>query len=119
MQGASGFGGRPEPSADYEDLMNAAVAESSAIIESFKMRAEAASAQVQRVATKELAMELIILLLHQEGVDDTPNCHAVWAACPMIGPAERQKLEGAIPGLKFVVTRDEAANAKAGISQVD
>ena len=35
----------------------------------FKTRAEAVSAQVQRVATKELAMELIVRLLHQEGVD--------------------------------------------------
>ena len=43
-----------------------AIIESSALIESFKTRAEAVSAQVERVATKELAMELVVRLLHQE-----------------------------------------------------
>ncbi len=62
-----------------------AIIESSAIFESFKTRAEAVSAQVHRVATKELAMELIVRLLHSEGVDDKPNSRAVWAESPMIG----------------------------------
>lgn len=96
-----------------------AIIESSAIIESFKSHAEAVSAQVQRVATKELALQWIVGLLHQEGVDDKPNCHAVCAACPLIGPAERRKLEDAVPGLKFNVTRELAAEAKVGISQMD
>ncbi len=96
-----------------------AILESSAIIESFKSHAEAVSAQVQRVATKQMALELIARLLHEEGVDDKPKCHAVWAACPLVGPAERQALERAVPGLTFDVTRELAAEAKAGISQMD
>jgi L-lactate dehydrogenase complex protein LldG len=95
------------------------VIESSAIIESFRTRAEAVSAQVQRVATKELAMELIVRLLHEEGVADKPQSYAVWAACPMMNPADRQKMEQAVPGLKFAVTRELAADAKVGISQMD
>jgi len=83
------------------------------------MRAEAVSAQVQRVATKELALELIVRLLHEESVQDKPKSHAVWAACPMISAADKQVLAGAVPGLKFEVTRELAAEAKVGISQVD
>jgi L-lactate dehydrogenase complex protein LldG len=98
--------------------MNATI-ESSAIIESFKMRAEAVSAQVQQVANKELAIELIVRLLHQEGVSDKPHCGAVWALSPMIGDAEKAKLQGAVPGLTFAVTRELAADAKVGISQMD
>jgi L-lactate dehydrogenase complex protein LldG len=37
----------------------------------------------------------------------------------MIGQAERTKLENAVPGLKFDVTRELAASAKVGISQFD
>jgi L-lactate dehydrogenase complex protein LldG len=95
------------------------ILESSLIIDSFKAHAEAVSAQVFRVATRELAMESVVHLLHQEGVDDKPDCYAVWAACPMIGPAERKKLEAAVPGLKFDVTRELAAQAKVGVSQMD
>ena len=93
--------------------------ESSATMELFKMRAEAVSAQVQRVANKELALELLVRLLYQEGVEDTADSRAVCAACPMIGQAERTKLENAVPGLKFEVTRELAASAKVGISQFD
>jgi L-lactate dehydrogenase complex protein LldG len=96
-----------------------AILESSAIIESFITRAEAVSAQVERVATKELAMELIVRLLHKEGVDDKPHCGAVWAASPIISQAQEHQLEQAVPGLKFEVTRDLAADAKVGISQMD
>ena len=96
-----------------------AILESSTIIESFKTRAEAVSAQVQRVATKELAIELIVRLLHQEGVEEKPQSHAVWASCRMIGPVEKKKLEAAVPGIRFDVTRELAADAKVGISQLD
>ena len=95
------------------------VLESSAIFESFKMRAEAVSAQVERVATKQQAIDLIVRLLLKEGVEDKPHCGAVWAACPMIGKAEAQKLEAVVPGLTFAVTRDLAADAKVGISQME
>jgi L-lactate dehydrogenase complex protein LldG len=88
-------------------------------MELFKLRAEAVSAQVHRVASNELAMELIVRLLHQEGVSDRPHCGAVWAASTMVGQAERKKLEGAVPGLSFKVTRELAADAKVGISQMD
>jgi L-lactate dehydrogenase complex protein LldG len=93
--------------------------QSSPIIDLFITRAEAVSAQVQRVSTKSLAMELMVRLLHQEGVADKPGCYAVWAACPMLGAADRRVLESSVPGLRFDVTRELAAEAKVGISQMD
>jgi L-lactate dehydrogenase complex protein LldG len=93
----------------------------SALIDLFTLRAEAVSAQVQRVATKQLALELAIQLLQQEGVADQPDSQAVWAASPMVGSAEKQQLQRAVPGIKFDVeiTRDLASNAKVGLSQMD
>jgi L-lactate dehydrogenase complex protein LldG len=96
-----------------------ATIESFEMIETFKARAEAVSAQVERVANKELAMELIVRLLHREGVDDKPHCYAVWAASPMIGSAAKQQLQSTVPGLTFEITRERAADAKVGISQMD
>ena len=63
-----------------------AVIESSELLESFKARAEAVSAQVKRVANRALALELVVRLLQQEGVSDCPHSGAVWAASPMVGP---------------------------------
>jgi L-lactate dehydrogenase complex protein LldG len=96
-----------------------AILESSALIESFKARAEAVSAKVEQFATKQEALDLIIRLLQQEGVDDKPHCWAVWAACPMLGADDKTRLAAAVPGLKFDVTRELAADAKVGISQFD
>jgi len=96
-----------------------AILESSPIISSFQTHAEAVSAQVLRAASRELALQSVVQLLHQEGVEDKPDFYAVWARCPMVGPDERKKLESAVPGLKFDVTRELAAAAKVGISQMD
>lgn len=85
----------------------------------FKARAEAVGAQVQRVATRQLAIELIVRLLNRERVGDMPHSYAVWASGSMVGQVEKKKLEGAVPGLKFDVTRSLAAHAKVGISQMD
>lgn len=96
-----------------------AVTECSTMLESFKARAEAVSAQVEKVANKVLALELIVRLLHQESVDDKPNLRAVWAESPMVGDTEKKLLKSAVPGLVFDVTREIAADAKVGISQMD
>ena len=89
------------------------------MIELFIARAESVSAQVQRVATKELALELVVRLLQEEGVEDKPHCYAVWSASAMIGPGERHRMERVVPGVRFDVTRELAADAKVGISQMD
>jgi L-lactate dehydrogenase complex protein LldG len=96
-----------------------ATAEVPSGIQSFTQRAEAVSAKVERFATKEAALEYVVRLLHTEGVEDKPNCYAVWAAGPLAGEAERKKLAELVPGLRFDVTRDLAAQAKVGISEMD
>jgi L-lactate dehydrogenase complex protein LldG len=95
------------------------VLQSSALIELFKSRAAAVSAQIEHVATPQEAFELIIRLLRQEGVEDKPHCYAVWADCPVLGDEEKRALGAAVPGLRFDVTRELAADAKVGISQME
>jgi L-lactate dehydrogenase complex protein LldG len=89
------------------------------LFEMFKLRAEAVSAQVERVSNKELALELIVRLLNKEGIEDKSGLHAIWANSAMIGPEDKARLKTALPGLSFDVTRELAAEAKAGISQMD
>jgi L-lactate dehydrogenase complex protein LldG len=103
---------RPEPSGTTYTGENPC-------LELFKARAVAAGAQVQRVASRELAIELIVRLLNQEGVADKPRSYAVWASGSMLGPGDERMLAGAVPGLKFEVTRELAAHAKVGISQME
>lgn len=86
--------------------------------EQFKVKAEGVSAEVHRFATKALALDFIISSLGGEGVADRPGSYAVWAACPFLNGVDQQPLQE-IAGLKLEVTRELAAAAKIGISQMD
>lgn len=96
-----------------------AILESSEVFESFKARAGAVGASVERVANKASALEFVVRQLRQEGVSEKPRTGAVWAGCAMVNPSDQKKLEAEVPGLKFAVTRDLAESARVGISQVD
>jgi L-lactate dehydrogenase complex protein LldG len=85
--------------------------------EQFKARAEGVSAEVYRFATKALALDFIVGFLQREGVADKPQYHALWADCPFLDGIDRRVLKETA-GLKFDVTRDLAANARFGISQM-
>jgi L-lactate dehydrogenase complex protein LldG len=85
--------------------------------EQFKARAEAVSAEVYRCETKTAAQEFILQLLQQEGQGDSPGSSAVWADCPFLDSVDRQPLT-MIAGLTFEVTRERAAVARFGISQM-
>ena len=85
--------------------------------EQFKTRAEGVSAEVYRLGTKALALDFIVGFLQREGIADEPHAHAVWAECPFLDGVDRQPLRE-IAGLKFEVTRELAANARFGISQM-
>jgi L-lactate dehydrogenase complex protein LldG len=85
--------------------------------EQFKARAEGVSAEVYRFETKDLALDYIVGFLQREGVADSPQSHALWADCPFLNGIDRQALSG-VAGLKFEVTRDLAADARFGISQM-
>src|ERR1700738_5415254 len=96
-----------------------AILESSETIELFKRRAESVGAQVERFANREQALAFVVCQLRRENVSDQPHCGAVWVASPMVSAPLRKQLESDIPGLTFAVTRELAADARVGVSQVD
>ena len=83
----------------------------------FKARAEAVSAEVHRFPSKSAALGFVLDLLGREGVSSAPGAHAVWAACPFLEGVDRERLSRA--GVRFDVTRETAASARVGISQMD
>ena len=85
--------------------------------EQFKARAEGVSAEVYRFETKDLARDFIVGFLQREGITDQPQAYALWADCLFLDGIDRQPLT-AVAGLKFEVTRDLAADARFGISQM-
>ncbi len=86
--------------------------------EQFKTRAEAVSAEVHRFRAKAEAVAFIAQFLASEGVADQPGKYVAWAACPFLEGLDREPL-AQINGLKFNVTRELAAAAHVGVSQVD
>jgi L-lactate dehydrogenase complex protein LldG len=89
------------------------------IFETFKSRAEAVSAEVHHFAGKADALGFITNYLQAEGIADRPESYAVWAGSPLLSSADQADLANSIPGLTFDVTREKAAAAKIGISQLD
>jgi len=83
----------------------------------FKTRAEGVSAEIFRFETKAKALEFIVGFLQKEGIADKPQSYALWADCPFLTGIDRQPLLE-IPGLRFEVTRELAAEARFGISQM-
>jgi L-lactate dehydrogenase complex protein LldG len=85
--------------------------------EQFKARAEGVSAEVYRYDTKARALDFIVGFLQEEGIADRPQSHALWVDSPFLNGIDRQKLRE-VDGLKFEVTRELAADARFGISQM-
>jgi L-lactate dehydrogenase complex protein LldG len=85
--------------------------------EQFKARAEGVSSEVYRFETQIRALDFIMQFLNKEGLADTPQFYALWADCPFLNGIDRQTLLEA-PGLKFKVSRELAAEARFGISQM-
>ena len=79
------------------------------LYEMFKSRAEVASAEVHRFPDQAKACEFVLELLKEQGVAEGPQPGAVWAG--------RRLMEA--PGLSYDVTREAAAGAKVGISEMD
>lgn len=89
------------------------------MFDAFRTRAEAVSAEVHRFPTKSAALDFILGFLRLEGVADVPQSYALWADSPFLKGLEKGQLSERVPGLKFEVTRELAAEAKVGISQMD
>jgi L-lactate dehydrogenase complex protein LldG len=89
------------------------------MFDTFRARAEAVSAEVHRVATSADAVQLVLGLLRKEGVAEAPQAKAVWASGPLRDAVDRAALAREVPGLHFQVTKDLAADARVGITEVD
>jgi len=89
------------------------------LFDSFKARAEAVSAEVHRFATQRETFDFVINLLQEQGVEDAPGRGALWADGSLLKGFGKRYLASEAPGLSFEVTRQAAADAKIGISQVD
>ncbi|MGA2083353.1 MAG: lactate utilization protein [Holophaga sp.] len=89
------------------------------LFDTFKARAEAVSAEVHRFATRREAMDFILGLLQEQGVLDAPQAGALWADGAFLKGTGRKYLEAEAPGISFQVTREAAAAARVGISEVD
>ena len=89
------------------------------LFDSFKARAEAVSAEVHRFATHREAFDFVIDLLQEQGVSEVPGQGALWADGSLLKGYARKYLANEATGLSFEVTRESAAQAKIGISQVD
>lgn len=76
---------------------------------SFKERAEAVSAEVHRCGSAAEVRDFVHGLLREVGGT------ALWAPCPFLEAEGRP----AFPGLSYEVTREAAAEARVGISQMD
>jgi L-lactate dehydrogenase complex protein LldG len=87
--------------------------------ETFKTRAEAVSAEVHRFADRFEAMAFIRDFLREAGVSSAPQCGAVWAPGSFLDGTDPEALGREVPGLGFQVSKDAAAGAKVGISQLD
>ena len=90
-----------------------------AVFDTFKLRAEAVSAEVHHFPRKNEALEFILHYLHDAGVSDAPQAYAVWARCPFLDGVDQKQLSTTLPGLIFDVNREVSAAAKVGISQLD
>jgi L-lactate dehydrogenase complex protein LldG len=87
------------------------------LFDSFKARAEAVSAEVHRFATRRETLDFVVDLLREQGVSQVAGRGALWADGSLLKGFTKQEL--AVSGLSFEVTRQAAADAKVGISQVD
>jgi L-lactate dehydrogenase complex protein LldG len=85
--------------------------------ETFKNRAEGVGAEVHRFTTRREAADFILTFLQQEAVADAPGFAAVWAESPFLDDVDTAELRQ-VDGLGFEVSRDLAARAKVGISQM-
>ena len=88
------------------------------MFEQFKAKATGVGAELHRFPTRSDALDFILQFLEREGMADAPGSRAVWAKSPFLEGLERRDLRE-IPGLSFEVSRQSAAQAKFGISQME
>ncbi len=88
------------------------------MFDKFKARAEAVGGEVYRFKTKSDALDFILAFLKKEGVADKREAYALWSDTGFLNGSDKLSLEGTVPGLKFEITRQLAADSLAGISEM-
>jgi L-lactate dehydrogenase complex protein LldG len=90
------------------------------VLDLFKAKAEAVSAEVLRVSSPAAAVDAVVGVLEREHVVDAPGGRAVWCEGPILqGLLDRDTLARRFPGLSFEVTRERAAGSRVGVSEFD
>ncbi len=90
------------------------------MLELFRAKAEAVSAEVLHVPSPAAAVEAVLGVLERERVEDAPGARAVWCEGPTCqGLLDRGALARRIPGLSFEVTKERAASSRVGVSEFD
>lgn len=85
----------------------------------FQEKAEAVSSEVHRFGGKREALAFIMDFLRKEGNVDHPGSWAVWPDGAFLREMKKDPGLASLPGLKFDVSRELAARAKIGISEMD
>ncbi|OGV83573.1 MAG: hypothetical protein A3K19_09745 [Lentisphaerae bacterium RIFOXYB12_FULL_65_16] len=85
----------------------------------FKTRAQAVSAEVHRLPTRNGTVDFVLNLLASEKVADAAGFGAVWANGSFLTGVDTETLARKVPGLSFAVTRERAKEARIGITQMD
>ncbi len=76
-----------------------------AIFDTFKLRAEAVSAEVHRFPGKSAALDFIVQYMKSAGVADSPQAYAVWAE------PQKQAAPGAVEPTESEAETVEEASA--------
>jgi len=88
------------------------------LFETFRARAQAVSAEVHRFTAKSEALDFIAEFLESQtaGATESP---VVWADGPYLDSSDRERMRARVPALTFEVTRERAASAAAGITEIE
>ena len=88
------------------------------MFERFKSKAEEARAEIFRFPDTPAAADFLTAFLIAEGASEAPATAALFAEAPYLTGAARARL-AQLPGAGFDVSREQAAQAKFGVSQMD
>lgn len=89
------------------------------MFEEFRIKAIAAGAEIFRFTTEDEALDFILSFLEAEGVSDSPGLYALWQKGTFAKDVNEIYLEERVPGLKFQITRETAADSLVGISEME
>lgn len=90
------------------------------MLDLFRTRATAVSAEVVQVPSPAAAIEAVAAVLAREAVADEPGGRAVWCEGGICqGALDRGALARRFPGLSFEVTPARAVEARVGVSEFD